>query len=82
MAFPSIVVFGPAGCGMRTNAPALCKHFQLDYVIDQAEEHPGITAPARGALVLATEQPHYTDFSMPYTLAWQHLQLLPAGYPF
>ena len=80
--YPSIVIYGPPGCGMRTNAEALRRHFGLDYVLDQAEQFHGIEAPPRGALVLASEQPAYTDFSMSYALAWQHLQLLPAGYPF
>jgi hypothetical protein len=81
MSFPSIVIYGPQGSGMRTNAQALCRHFGLDFVLDHLEEHPKAETPARGALVLACERPDQTEFSMSYALAEQHLLFLPAGYP-
>ena len=84
MSYPSIVIYGPLGSGMRTNAQALCQHFGLDFVLDQTEDTPATTTahhPVRGALVLSTERPEHTDFSMSYALAEQHLMLLPAGYP-
>lgn len=81
MTYPSIVIYGIPGTGMRTNAQALCDHFGLDFVLDHTEMHPSVETPARGALVLASARPEQNEFSMSYALAEQHLLLLPAGYP-
>lgn len=57
MSKPSVVIYGPPGCGKTRNAQALAKHFGLRIILDEWNiRKPGI--PPADTLVLTECVPY------------------------
>ena len=57
LAYRSVVIYGPQGCGKTRNAETLRTAYRLDRVIE-ADDHNGrspLDVPATGALVLVCD---------------------------
>lgn len=82
---PSVIVYGPQGCGKTRHADALRKHFELDKIYDQ--DCAPVTSfhdlPKSGHLILTHERPPATcRRAMSFDAAMQRLRTQPARNPF
>lgn len=57
MAGRSVIVHGPQGCGKSRHAQALCRHFDMDQIVELEDHPPGEEVPAFGALILTNKDP-------------------------
>lgn len=67
---PSIVVYGPQGCGKTRNARRIAKWLSLTTIVDEWTLGSGLAWPRTGALLLSIDPPpawfrypvmHYDD---------------------
>ena len=77
----SILVYGPQGSGKSLHAEALCRHFELPYLLD--DWWPGDPWPEEDHLVLSHFfHGTFAPRSIPIKTALAMLQRNPPGYPF
>ena len=70
MAKPSILIYGPTGCGKTTNARALADFYGLPYVRDEVMAHTEL--PMEDTLLLAERVPAHKPewmITIPFTVA-------------
>lgn len=54
---PSVIVYGPPGCGKTRSAQRLMAHFRLTKLVELDDQPVGYKAPRNGTLLLTTKQP-------------------------
>lgn len=57
---PSVVIYGPQGCGKSLHGPELADHYGVRHILDEgldAYVHKREGLPAHGHLVLCVERP-------------------------